>query len=429
MRISKNLIFVLGDKIIKLIVGFLLSAYIARYFGPKDFGQINLFMVILSFLQVINNFGLDEIIVRDLTLNPQIENTNKIISTVLALRFYIYLVILLVSIVYINIMSYSYILKLIYYIFLFDIFFNIFTCFQLYFRYKKLNDVEVVCSQKSYFIRILSRVIFLILKGNMIGYAVIFILEKFFFVCFLFNKYIKYEKFKFLLSNEYLKKIIKPGSIIMISNLLVLLYSRLDQFMISEMLGVEKLGIYSVGVKISELIQFIPYSIVGVYIPKILLIKQNKSKQDYINKIIGITQLNIFITIFFAISIFFIGDDLIVKIYGNEYKEAFQILQVYCWGQIFISMGYSMNQYLIIEDRNKLFLYSTLMGILINIILNYILIKKYGLIGATYATLISQIFANYIFFIFLKEKIHFKMRSKSLLLRIEILKDTIKDGI
>ena len=49
------------------------------------------------------------------------------------------------------------------------------------------------------------------------------------------------------------------------------------------------------------------------------------------------------------------------------------------------------------ENLQKYSFYRTLAGAIINIILNYILIPKYGIYGAAFATLVSQAVASYLF--------------------------------
>ena len=49
------------------------------------------------------------------------------------------------------------------------------------------------------------------------------------------------------------------------------------------------------------------------------------------------------------------------------------------------------------ENLQKYSFYRTLAGAIINIILNYLLIPKYGIYGAAFATLISQAIASYLF--------------------------------
>jgi O-antigen/teichoic acid export membrane protein len=81
---------------------------------------------------------------------------------------------------------------------------------------------------------------------------------------------------------------------------------------------------------------------------------------------------------------------------------------------VFVFLGVAFGGYLTAENQTKKAFYRTLLGAFINIILNYMLIPKYGILGSAIGTLLGQFFANYVYDIFDKE-LHqqLKMKTKS----------------
>ena len=69
---------------------------------------------------------------------------------------------------------------------------------------------------------------------------------------------------------------------------------------------------------------------------------------------------------------------------------------------VFTFLGTASAQYLIAEGLTKITLYRTAFGALLNVILNYFFIPKFGIIGAAYATLIAY-FASTFFLLFIKK--------------------------
>ena len=49
------------------------------------------------------------------------------------------------------------------------------------------------------------------------------------------------------------------------------------------------------------------------------------------------------------------------------------------------------------KDHEKKYLFKNLLGVFVNIFLNYFLIKSYGALGAAYATLITLFIVNYVY--------------------------------
>jgi polysaccharide transporter, PST family len=89
-------------------------------------------------------------------------------------------------------------------------------------------------------------------------------------------------------------------------------------------------------------------------------------------------------------------------------------LVVHIWCGLFIGLGIARSSWLISENITKFQLFSMSIGAIVNIVLNVFLIKKYGGVGAAYATLISQILVSYLATIFVSRKI-FRMQTMALL--------------
>ncbi|GAB4230653.1 MAG: hypothetical protein Tsb0034_02660 [Ekhidna sp.] len=67
---------------------------------------------------------------------------------------------------------------------------------------------------------------------------------------------------------------------------------------------------------------------------------------------------------------------------------------------------------MIIDNLQKISMYRTGVGALINVALNFILIPEYGAIGAAIATIIAKFIASYFSnAFFLKTRIYFKMQN------------------
>ena len=187
---------------------------------------------------------------------------------------------------------------------------------------------------------------------------------------------------------------------------------KVDQLMVGKMLSVKEVGIYSVGVRLSELVYFIPVTIATAYFPKILEAKKNKSKNKYIDEFIKLGKINVFICILFAIGATIIGKWFVELAYGMEYSLAVDVFKIYSWAGVFVALGVSTSKYLVLENKNNIYLYSTLTCGVINFTLNLYFIRKFGVIGAAWTTVISQGISTYFFYIFLRDKTHIKIRTK-----------------
>jgi polysaccharide transporter, PST family len=185
------------------------------------------------------------------------------------------------------------------------------------------------------------------------------------------------------------KKLIKKGFPLILSSLSVMIYMRIDQLMLGEMIGEKAVGIYSAATRISEVWYFIPIAITTSISPSIYAAKNNGTREIYDKRIKQFIQLMILMAIMIAIPMTFLSDSIVVQMFGNEYIDSGQILSIHIWAGVFVFMGVASSPWFIAEKITHLALYKTLLGALTNIILNFILIPSYQGLGAAIATVIS----------------------------------------
>ena len=104
-----------------------------------------------------------------------------------------------------------------------------------------------------------------------------------------------------------------------------------------------------------------------------------------------------------ALPMTFLSDWLVNLLYGEEYNQSASVLIIHIWAGIFIFLLVASGKWLINENLSKQALNRNLAGVVINILLNYFLIKNFGIIGAAYATLISYAIAGFFYDIFSKK--------------------------
>jgi PST family polysaccharide transporter len=72
------------------------------------------------------------------------------------------------------------------------------------------------------------------------------------------------------------------------------------------------------------------------------------------------------------------------------------ILSIHIWASIFVFMGLVQSPWNIAEGLTKLYLKRTIVGAIINVVLNLLLIPIYSGIGAAIATVISYGFSSFV---------------------------------
>ena len=218
--------------------------------------------------------------------------------------------------------------------------------------------------------------------------------------------------------------LLKESWPLIISGIVITIYMRTDQIMLGEMIGDSAVGIYSATVRISEMWYLIPNTLVQSVFPKIVQAKEISPK-IYYERLQQLFYSVATLSYSVAIPVTFFSTQIVTLIYGDNYAAAGPVFSIHIWSGLFVSLGVARSPWLMTEGLTKFSAASTATGAVINVVLNYLLIPKYGAMGAAIATVICQIVASYACHLFVpKARVIFMQQTKALL-PINLLIDLI----
>lgn len=213
---------------------------------------------------------------------------------------------------------------------------------------------------------------------------------------------------------SWMKLLIKDSWPLALSGVAATIYLRIDTIMIGEMLGPHDVGIYSAAVKLCEAWYFLPISIMTSLYPMVIrAIGKNPSDSD--KKMQQIYNLMALLGYMAAVATTLLATPIVTLLFGPEYKQAADVLMINIWSAMFINIAMAKASWLKAMNYTKIHFAATVAGALVNVALNVVLIRKYGVIGAAWATIISYSIESYLFlFVFKKTRKQGMMISKAL---------------
>jgi len=411
--IFKNVIWLFFDKILRLGVGLIVGVLVARYLGPELFGKWNYAIAFVSLVSALCTLGLDQIVVKYLLD----KNADEYI--LLGTAFYLRVTGTFLS-------TFIVCCYFLFYKHDFELFLvAIFTMMNLWFQTFDVIDLKnqsllqsrktvIVKNSVFAFISVI-KLVFVYFGFSLVSFVILGMFE-----CILgaigLALYYKFEnirkwKFKF----DFCKVLLLQSWPLILSGIIIMMYMRLDQIMIGEMLGEREVGLYSVSTRFTELWYFIPTVFATSFFPK-LVDKYNLNMSNYYEVCARLLKLLFIISFSISILFTFSSGFIIDFLYGEEYKLSVFALQISIWTGVFVFWGVAAGNMLIIENLNKHNLIKSVQGLILNLGLNLVLIPKYGINGAATATLISQFYASYLYYFFFKSTRHiFILQTKSIL--------------
>jgi PST family polysaccharide transporter len=390
------------------------SAWVARYLGPEKFGLMNYALAFVALFQAFSVLGLNEIVVRNIV--NQKSDKNEILGTAFILKFLGSLLLLAFSsILIIFIRPENQLLQGLVLIVALGYIFKSFDTIDLWFKSQLQSKYTTIAKNSAFFISSGFKIFLILINAPLVGFVWAFTIDFILAGLLLFFIYQKKNKdiFKWRFRFLEAKGLLRDCWPLILSGIAVMIYMKIDQVMIGKMLNDSEVGIYSAAVKISEAWYFIPTAIATSVFPAIIKSKQ-KSKQLYLKRMQKLYDFSTWSSIGFALLITFFSGIIINVLYGDEYARAASVLSVHIWAGVFVFMGVVSGRYLVNENLTKVSFYRTLLGALINVLLNIGLIPFLGVLGAAITTLVSYMFSGFVLnVLFKKSRIVFLMQLKS----------------
>ncbi|WP_207258423.1 flippase [Pseudomonas sp. FW305-70] len=383
------------EQLLRLFSGVFVGIYVARYLGPDQFGALSYVLTISALLIGVSRMGMDSVLTRDLVQKPdrkkELMGTAFWIMTITAAICYA----LTATTIY-NIQEDNE-TKLYALIVAGSTFFTSFLVIDFYFQSQIQAKYSSLCKSTSLIITSSVKVALIFYKSNLIWFVVITALEQAILATFLIIVFSRTNllTFFFKFNTQDAKEMLTSCWPMVISSVAILIYMRIDQIMIRHMLGLREVGIYSAAAKLFDAWFLLPYTLTISLLPIISKLKQENSS-FYKLRLTQFFSMIIWTCMLVAIITTFTSEYIIKLSFGDEYKEAALVLTIMMWTAVFSATGSVSARYFSAERMEKKIATRTIASAILNIILNFVLIPIYGIIGAAIATLTCTIFANYL---------------------------------
>jgi len=411
----KNTSWLFTEKILRLLIYFVVTVLVIRYLGPEQFGLLSYAISFYGLFTAISVLGLESISIRELVKYP--ERRDNILGSVFLLRLVGGIVTIILIALTLFISGEPTDISILILIISTSAIFQSFSVIDYYFRSEVKAKYSVYVMTASVLFTSSLKILLIILEAPLIYFAIVFSVE--FLIAaagfLLVYKHNKLKIFNWKFRKETAMNLLKDSWPLILAGLVISIYAKIDQVMIKNMLDSKELGYYATAVRLSEAWYFIPVALTNSIFPAIINAK-NVSNEFYINRIQKLYDILAWMAISIAVPVSIFSRDIINVIFGNEFQSAAPVLTIYIWAGVAVFLGVASSQYLITENFTKLSFFRSLIGMVINVILNLVLIPKYGIVGAAYATLISYSLAVFSIILFPKTSKHFFMMMKSILL-------------
>jgi lipopolysaccharide exporter len=202
----------------------------------------------------------------------------------------------------------------------------------------------------------------------------------------------KYIHFAYTYSKEWIKKIFHYGKYAFATSLSSILSGTIDQWMLAGIISPAASGSFNIAVKVVNLVDIPTNAVATIVFPQSAkrIETEGKSAIKYLyEKSVG----TILAMVIPALIFIYIFDGYIIQILaGNKYADTVPILNITL---LYCVLGPFGRQFGVIIDsigKTRITFIIVLLNTVVILVLNYFFIRRFGTIGAAYATLIANIF-------------------------------------
>jgi O-antigen/teichoic acid export membrane protein len=396
IKILKNTAWLFADNILRMFSGLIVGVWVARYLQPEQYGNYNYCIAFVSLFGAVASLGLNQIVIRDIVREPSEKNQLlgtafllKLLGGILALILSVGMIFILrpgdnISLWMVGIIALS-------------MTFNSFEVIDFWFQSQVQSKHTVLAKNLALALSCVVKISLINSQAPLIAFAAVYAGE--FALVAIGMVTVYHLQGNFITAWQYRLdfaiRLLKDSWTLILSGFMIMIYMRIDQIMLGEMVGDKAVGIYSAAVRVSELWIFVPVAISNSVFPSIIEAKKI-SESLYYERLQKLFSSMSFLSYVVAIGVSLFASQIIQLLFGAGYEAASSTLVVHIWMGVFMCLGVVRSLWTTTEGLMRFAFITAGIGGLINILLNLLLIEKYGGLGAAIATVIAQASADYI---------------------------------
>lgn len=396
-RYGANTAWLMGEKVLRMFMGLFVGIWVARYLGPEQFGLLSYAQSFVFLFTAIATLGLDSIVVRELVKDNA--QRNVLLGTAFVLKLIGSICILPLLWFGVQFTSNDSYTNLLIFIIASGTIFQSFNVIDFYYQSSVLSKYVAFANTITLAVSSIIKVALILNQASLIAFAIVGVFDTIILslgLVYFYGQKTQHSLREWQFDKVVAKQLLLDSWPLGVAGLMFVTYSRVDQVMLQYMIGNDAVGLYSASQKIVEVFYFLPLVLTRVFFPAIVNAKEY-SINIYKSRLNKLFLFLMTLSLFIASIISVYGHLTIVTLYGEDFLGASKILTWQIWSVLLISIGYINGLWLVNEKKQIMLMKNYTYAALLNVTMNFFLISVYGVMGAVYASLISQALVYYIF--------------------------------
>jgi len=384
-RIARNTALLLLSNVASFVLGFFFTMYVARYLGAQGFGVLAFALAFTAIFGVLTDIGLQTLMIREIARDRTL--VQKYLSNIAVLKVFLTIITFGLIALTANLLHYpAETIRVVYLIGLSVVFGAFSTMFYAVFRAHERMEFEALGGVLGGALLLGGALYAISHNFSVVSFALIYFIVSVITLgyCFVVSAW-RFTLPKIEVDLSFWKEALKQAWPFALSAIFLTLYFSIDSVMLSRMKGNEAVGWYNAAYRLVLCLSFIPVAYFSAVFP--LMSRFHVTSKDFL-KFTYERSFKYMLTLGVPIGVgtTILASKIILLIFGVGYANSIIALQILVWSMVFIFVSGVFGQLFNSVNRQ---LGNTCIGAgctLFNIVLNIVLIPRYGITGASIST-------------------------------------------
>lgn len=395
LRMGKNAGWLLADKLIRMPISLFVGVWIARYLGPDRLGQLSYATAFAALFSAVAGLGLDAIAVRELLHHP--DEREEVLGSAFVLKLVAGCITFAVTLAAISIVRPTDTsMRMLVAIIAAGTIFQSFDVIDFWFQSQVDSRNTILAQNPTFLVLSIIKVVLVLIKAPLVAFAWVALGEiaagaiSLTLVFRLRGYTLRHWRFRV----SRAKQLLTDSWPLVFSLMVGMIYLRIDQVMLGQMVGSDEVGIYSVAVRLAEIWYVVPHAVYSSTLPSILEAIKISDELFY-ERLQKLFNVMVVIGYAIALPVTFLGGWVVSLLFGRDYAPAGPMLAVLIWGGVATNLGIARSAYLTAMNWPRLHLITAAFAALCNVLLNLWLIPRYGGMGAAISSCVAYWIASH----------------------------------
>ncbi|RII25020.1 MAG: flippase [Geobacter sp.] len=388
-QVVGNTGWLFANNLLRMGVGLLVNIWVTRYLGPEQFGLLSYATAFVFVFSSIAAMGLDWVVVRNIVRDPSCRD--ETLGTAFMLKLAAGAITLGLTLAAIFIVRPAdHLTRLLVAIVALGIVFQAFGTINFWFQSQVQSKYSVLVKSVAFLIVSAAKITLIWFEAPLVAFAWAGLAEIVLGSAGLVAAYrfqghfIKTWRATWAMA----KVLLRDCWPLMLTDIVMLAYMRIDQVILGEIAGNTEVGIYSAAVLLAETWLFIPMAVTSSLFPSVVEARESDETLFH-DRLQKYYNLMAFLGYAIALPVSIVANWIVPFLFGAAYAKAGPMLTGLIWAGLFINLSVARSSYLTVMNWTRIHFIADLLGCALNITLNLILIPRFGGMGAVIASLVA----------------------------------------